>query len=174
MSHSELRYPRLCEGLFALWGTLVCSIVVLIFDVIIDGSYIYSAIVCPIWFIIAIVRNTVRRPRWGLAAARLLIPLLTALLAAANYSVQTRIAMGNAARLIQACEQYRTVSGVYPERLSDLVPRYLNSIPRAKYCLSFGEFSYVANSQCLLIWYDVPVFGRQVYNFDTCTWKYLD
>jgi hypothetical protein len=173
-SIAKIRCPGLRDGLFAVRGTLVCSLIVLIFDVIVDGSYVISAIVCPIWFIVAIALAIGRRPTWRVACTRVLIPLVTALLAVANYSLQYRIAMGNAVRLIQACEQYRTANKGYPDTLNDLIPRYLSSVPRAKYCLSFGEFRYVASSQHMLIWCDIPPFGRRVYNLDAGTWKYLN
>ncbi len=54
-----------------------------------------------------------------MAAARILVPVVTGLLVIANFSLQGKIAMGNAARVIEACEQYREINGAYPERLSD-------------------------------------------------------
>jgi len=153
---------------------LICSLVVLIFDVVVDGSYMVSVLVCPIWFLVSVVRAIVRRPSLGVAAARLLIPLVTILFAVANHSVQKRIAMGNAARLIQACQQYREANRAYPERLGELVPRYLSSVPRAKYCLTFSEFRYYGPPLAMLIWYEYPPFGRRIYNFDKGRWGYLD
>jgi hypothetical protein len=169
------RFWRFRDGLTAIRGSLFCSLVVVILDVVVDGSYIFSAVVCPIWFIVAVVRAIVRRPTLGLAAARILIPLITLLLVLANYSVQRRIAMANAARLIQACEHYREVNGAYPERLGDLVPRYLNSVPRAKYCFSYSEFVYFGSPPGpTLSWWECPPFGRRAYVFDTGKWRYLD
>ena len=168
------RYPRLRDGLTAIYGSLACSLVVLLLDVVTSGSYLFAALICPIWFLITLVRTIVRRPSFGVAAARLFLPLLTLMLVIANHSLQKRIAMGNATRLIQACEQYREANGDYPQRLSDLVPRYLKSIPRAKYCLTFGDFQYWGPPHPILVWCEIPPFGRRVYSLDTREWNYLD
>jgi hypothetical protein len=82
--------------------------------------------------------------------------------------------MGNAARLIEACERYREANGAYPERLADLAPLYLSSVPRAKYCCSYSEFRYYGSPSPILSWYQIPPFGRRVYNFETGKWRYLD
>ena len=153
---------------------MICALVVVLLDVVFTGSYLCSALVCPIWFLTAVVRSVVRRPSFGVAAARVLIPLVTLLLVITNSSVQKRIAMANAARVIQACEQYRHANGAYPERLSDVVPSYLSSVPKAKYCLSFSDFIYFGSTHSMLVWYEIPPFGRRVYNFETGNWKYLD
>jgi hypothetical protein len=64
-------------------------------DVFFYGSYIFAALVCPLWFLFAMVRAVVRRPRLGVAAARVLTPIITGLLLIANSFVQNRIAMRN-------------------------------------------------------------------------------
>ena len=153
---------------------MICALVVVLLDVVFSGSYLFASRICPIWFLVALVLAIVRRPSVGVAAARILLPLATFLLVIANSSVQKRIAMAHAAQVIQACEQYREANESYPERLSDLVPRYLSSVPKAKYCLSFGEFMYFGSPHPMLVWYEIPPFGRRVYNFETGNWKYLD
>src|SRR6478752_488019 len=121
MSGAEMRSSGVRDWLFAIRGTLVCAAIVLFFDVIYSGSFLLALFVCPIWFIIAIVRAACGRPSRGVAAAWVLIPVITWLLVVANNSLQYRIATGNAARLIQACEQYREANGDYPQHLDDLV-----------------------------------------------------
>ena len=50
------------------------------------------------------------------------------------------------------------------ERLADIVPRYLDSVPRAKCCCLRNDFSYYASAGGhTLGWYIVPPFGRRVY-----------
>jgi hypothetical protein len=98
---------------------------------------------------------------------------VTLLLVLANYSIQKSIATANAAYIIQACESYREANGSYPARLDRLIPRYLRSIPRAKYCFWFGEFQYFPEVH-LLCWFDIPPCGRRVYSLERRTWRYLD
>lgn len=173
-ANAKSRCSRLRGGLAAIGGTLICSLVLVFLDVVVNGSYLVSALVCPIWFLIGVVRAIVHRPSLGVAAARVLIPLITGLLVVVNYSAQGTIAAGQAARVIQACERYREANGAYPERLSDLVPRYLSSVPKAKYCCTYSEFGYYASPGHILVWRKCPPFGRMVYNFETGEWHYVD
>lgn len=115
----------------AIGETLICALVVIFFDVVVSGCYFFSALLCPIWCIVSAARAGLQQPGLGVAAARVLIPIITGLLAFANYSAQRMVAMGNAQRVIEACERYHKANGAYPERLDELVPQYLNSIPRA-------------------------------------------
>lgn len=175
MSH----FGRCCGYLAAIRGTLICAMVVILFDVVDSGCYLFSAMVCPIWCIVGAFRSREspgrEAPGPGVAAARVLIPIVTGLLAFANYSAQRTIAMGNAERVIEACERYREANGAYPERLGKLVPQYLNSVPRAKYCCSWGEFRYFEGPPAhMLLWYEIPPFGRRIYNFERGDWGYLD
>jgi hypothetical protein len=171
MSH----FGRCCGYLAAIRGSVICALVVIFLDVVISGCYLFSAMVCPIWCIVGAVRAALQQPGPGVAAARVLIPIVTGLLAFGNYSAQRTIAMGNAERVIEACERYREAHGAYPERLSELVPRYLNSVPRAKYCCSWGEFRYFEGPPAhMLLWYEIPPFGRRIYNFERGAWRYLD
>lgn len=168
------RVWRFRDAMASIRGALICSLIVIILDVVIDGSYLFSSLVCPIWFLAAVVRAVMRRPTMGVASARVLFPLVTGLLSVVNYSAQSTIAMANAARLIQACVHYREANGAYPERLGDLAPRYLSSIPRAKYCCSKSEFGYYASPRHMLFWWACPPFGRMVYAFETGEWRYVD
>ena len=36
-------------------------------DVVVDGSYLFSILVCPIWFLISAVKNLIGRPRRAIA-----------------------------------------------------------------------------------------------------------
>ena len=58
---------------------------------------------------------------------------------------------------------------------AELVPHYLPSIPRAKYCIVWGQFVYFFNEgKPLLFWYVVPPFNRRTYNFQTRQWRYIE
>ena len=181
--------PRSTEVLLTrlarIRGTLVCAMVVAALDLIVDGNYMFSVLVCPIWLVAGVVRSILQRPSRGVAAARILIPVVIGLLAVANYRLQATIAMSNAADVIQACERYRNTEGSYPERLDQLVPRYLNTVPSAKYCCFQSEFVYYGprffadlmadqTPRARLVWYEWPPFGRRIYAFETGEWHYLD
>ena len=94
-----------------------------------------------------------------------------------NAWLQNSIAQSRFEVIIQACKQYQKDKGHYPDKLEDLVPAYLYSVPRAKYCVSFGEFDYFAGSRDsspTLMWTKLPPFGRPYYNFKDGRYGYLD
>ena len=64
------------DGLTAIRGTMICALAVILLDVVIFGSYLFSALVCPIWFLAAVVLAIVRRHGLAVATARVLIPLM--------------------------------------------------------------------------------------------------
>ncbi len=158
--------------LAALGGSLVLACILIFWDVVDGGCYVFSALVCPVWFIVSGIKTAIQRPPFLIATARLLIPVGVLLLAICNYTVQRQIAKANSATLIQACESYYKDNGKYPDRLDQLVPRYLGSVPMAKYCLS-GGFWYFPQ-QHMFFYEDIPPFGRPVYTFDDKRWGYVD
>jgi hypothetical protein len=145
-------------------------------DMIGWGSYLFSALVCPIWFTVAVVLALLRRLSPRAAAAYLAMPVLIAVVVFGNSCLQQAIARANAARVVDACESYRRANGSYPGQLEDLIPRYLPSIPRAKYCCILGEFGYYGGhgGNHLLWWYDLPPTDRWVYNLERGTCRFVD
>ncbi|MEN6457478.1 MAG: hypothetical protein ABFC63_00985 [Thermoguttaceae bacterium] len=154
----------------------VCGALALIaWDAGLGGTFLMSALVCPIWFLISIQKNLIERPGWRVALLRIAIPALTLGLVLANNAVQYRIAKMNAPRIISACEQFHAANGTFPKTLNELIPQYLPSIPRAKYCLMWGDFLYWnCDENPILVWYVVPPFGRKIYGFKDRRWGYLD
>lgn len=168
------RLSRPGYSLIQVRGSFFASLVLVLLDVVLDGSFVFTALFCPIWILISLGRLLAGRQGLGLATARILIPIVTGLMVAANYSLQKRIATANATRLIQACERYQQAMGDYPERLNDLVPRYLHSVPTAKYCIFYSAFGYCGSPPHMLFWWDCPPFGRRTYTFDTGQWRHQD
>ncbi len=119
------------------------ALVLLVWDAGISGSFGLSFLVCPSWFLVSVLKNAIQLPGWRLALLRIAIPALTLGLVLSNDAIQYRIGKANAPQIIAACEEFHTANGEYPKTLDELVPRYMPSIPRAKYCLIFGEFLYM-------------------------------
>lgn len=154
----------------SIWGASV----LLAWDVVYAGSFLLTLMVVPIWLLVSILKNAIQRSRWELALVRIAIPALTLGLVLANNAVQLRIAQANSARVVAACKEYNTANGQFPKALDELVPRYLPSVPRAKFCVT-GKFLYMNyQDHPLLVWYSFPVFGKNVYDFDKGRWSYLD
>ncbi len=109
-------------------------------------------LVCPVWFLVSVVKGVIQRPGWRIALFRIAVPALTLGIVLVNNVVQWKIAEGNAERIIKACEEFHAANGRYPHTLDDLVPQHPGSIPRAKYCLFQAEFVYCSldeDSHCI-------------------------
>lgn len=156
--------------------SLVVAGILLFWDAAYTGSFLLSLLVCPVWILVSLVRSAIRRPGWTLALIRVVIPALTLWFVLHNDTIQREVASQNAEKVIAACEEFHAVKGRYPKTLDELVPRYMPSVPRAKYCLSFfGKFLYWGFEEGpILTWYVVPPYGRRLYDFEDKRWCYLD
>lgn len=174
MQDNSHQPPSLARSHRGIRASIVGALVLLGWDVVLSGWFGMSFLVCPIWFLFSILKNAIQRPGWRLALLRIAIPVVTLGLALANDEFQYRVGKANAPKIIAACEEFRAANGKFPKTLDELVPRYLPSIPRAKYCLEFGEFVYMNYGHPMLVWYIAPPFGRKIYDFEERRWGYLD
>jgi hypothetical protein len=126
-------------------GSILGASLLLAWDAAWTGSFLMSLLVCPVWFLVSVVKNAVEQPGWSIVIIRTAIPVLTLGLVLGNNALQLSRARGNAHRIIDACEQFHATNGKYPTKLDELVPRYLNAVPRAKYCVVWGEFMYIGS-----------------------------
>ena len=85
-------------------------------------------------------------------------------------------AQNHAAHVIDACRAYQTRHGMLPDRLEQLVPEFLPAVPRAKYTMQWGEFTYWTseNKSHTLMYVALPPFGRRLYHFEQARWSQLD
>lgn len=151
------------------------AVALLAWDAALYGSFGVSFLVCPFWLLVSILKNAFQRPGWRLALLRIAIPAMTLGLVLANNAVQLRIAKANASRIIAACEKFHADNSKYPHTLYELTPRYMPSIPCAKYCVMFGEFRYRNDEKGpSLSWCVYPPYGRKTYDFEKRRWNYID
>lgn len=146
----------------------------LAWDVGWTGSYLLSLISCPIWFVGSVLKSAMERPGWWRTLCEVAIPALTLGMVLANSAVQIKIAEANAPRIIAACEGFQAANGRFPKSLDELVPQYLPSVPRAKYCWAYGEFDYSNYEQPILVWYIVPPYARRIYDFEAPEWRFIE
>ncbi len=89
-------------------------------------------------------------------------------------------ATSHAEQLIAACRAYKVQHGEFPDRLEALVPTYLPAVPRAKYTLGWGNFTYWNLSSDrdephhVLMYVALPPFGRRLYHLERGSWSQLD
>ncbi|MBN1911191.1 MAG: hypothetical protein JW818_15705 [Pirellulales bacterium] len=156
-------------------GSIAGALVLLTLDAVMHGTFLTSILVCPVWFLVSVLKNAIQRPGWILTTVRIAIPVITLAIVLVNDTIQREIAWANAPKVIGACRQFQAANGRYPENLDELVPQYLPSIPCAKHCLVFGEFRYWnLEGRPMLVWYSIPPFGREIYHFDEDRWSFLD
>lgn len=123
----------------------------------------------------AFVRND--RPTAKLRVTRTAIYVAMAIFVVVANTANGHMARRRAEALIAACRQYQTRHGRLPERLDDLVPAFIASVPLAKYTLNYplNTFLYSARAeQHMLMWVAFPPFGRPYYIFEDNRWGYLD
>lgn len=101
------------------------------------------------------------------------MPLLTFAIAFGNGNLQWKISDAHAEQVINACDEFRVANGRYPNKLDDLVPKYLASVPPAKYC-RMGVFFYVNSDGHAKLWWSRYGFYRKIYDFDDKRWSNLD
>jgi hypothetical protein len=144
-------------------------------DAVVSGSLVFSMLICPIWFLVAILKALVQRKDLRASLARIAIPLVTLAIVVGNAVLQSRIARDNAERIIEACTRYKAANGAYPNNLDQLVPAYLPAVPSAKYALMFNRFSYWEDrGNHSLMWVVIPPFARSYYGFEGGRWTFRD
>jgi hypothetical protein len=113
--------------------------------------------------------------RFGLATGptfRLgLVLSLCAIAIMVTINFNNKLAQQRANTLVSAIAHYRALAGHYPPALDDLVPVYIDAVPRAKYTLSFNRFEYDNFGERVMLSYaDAPPFGRIGYDFSERRW----
>jgi heme/copper-type cytochrome/quinol oxidase subunit 4 len=88
--------------------------------------------------------------------------------------VNAYVAPLRANQLIAAIESYRAENGVYPKALDDLVPKFIDHVPRAQYTLD-GTFHYMdgGTAKPPMLWYNPHQMDHRGYHFGTKDWFYL-
>ncbi len=94
------------EFLFAIRGSLILAIVIIFFDAIDGGTFMLAYMVCPIWFLVALIRASFGRVSARVNTVRVLVPIATGLLVFGNFMLQREIAMARAAQIVAACKHY--------------------------------------------------------------------
>jgi hypothetical protein len=85
-----------------------------------------------------------------------------------------RVRRERAETVIAAYRDYERREGQLPNRLEDLVPSFLPSVPPARR-FGMGRMMYIASpGQHSLMYVVFPPFGRSYYQFEQDRWGALD
>jgi hypothetical protein len=162
----------------ALRRNIIVAACIFVFDGLILGQGVIGVFVFLVAFLGGTIRilSAVRRKDRILVrfhAARTGVYFLMAVAIVATIYVNNRIARHQADRVIAACRQFETKYHRFPDRLQELVPEFLPGIPRAKYTLLYGDFSYLVSSEKEhhLYYVAFPPFARVMYAFESDRWS---
>jgi len=92
-----------------------------------------------------------------------------------GHTLNQKMGAANAERVIVAVASFHQDQNRYPLTLKELVPVYLDEIPRAAVRLSANHFRYHSDGdRTQLVWVVVPPYLRKVYDFEREAWQTID
>jgi len=165
-----------------MWRTAAALTLLFVADLGFAGQGLFSMVVAivgvglltmrALWAAVRGASSALIRAR----ATRAGIYLLLGIATVATMQFHTATAQHHAAQVIAACRAYEKRSGKLPDRLTELVPEFLPAVPRAKYTLQWGDFTYWTseNNTHTLMYVALPPFGRRLYHFEQAQWSQLD
>ena len=166
----------------SLTRTAVILTALFLADLGVAGQGLLSLAVAGIGFVLltigarwsAVKGGAAPRARNRARRAGMYVVLGIATVATMQFHMAT--AMSHALRVIDASRAYQAKHGRLPDRLDELVPEFLPAVPRAKYTIQWGTFTYMKGSEQshTLMFTSLPPFGRQVYHFETAQWGQFD
>ena len=162
----------------ALRATIVIAVCLYLFDGLVVGEGFIGVFV----FVVAFLAGSIRillatrskdRTLVRFHAARVGVYFLMAVAIAGTIYVNNRIARHRAEQVIAACRQYKSKNHRLPERLEELVPEFLPSVPRAKYTLWYSDFRYFESSERThyLFYSAFPPLSQATYSFEDGRWS---
>jgi hypothetical protein len=141
-------------------------------------SVVVLVLILPCSLIAAILCLFPRLRRSSLKAIRFMGILFLGVVAALGTTrVHRRLTQCRAVDLGKACQAYRAKYHHYPERLDDLVPEFIRSVPRATVGI-FGEDGFYYSShegtEPFIYYNCLPPFGNCYYYVESHCWRFLD
>lgn len=101
--------------------------------------------------------------------------LASALAVLFSIYINNSIATERAERIISALKSYHAERGEYPEDIYDLIPDYINKIPKAKYSFMNSRFTYsVEDGKHVLSFMVLPPHGRSYYALEDGKWGFMN
>ena len=123
--------------------------------------------------VIALIRKNKKIVMTRLAV--IVIYILMILAVSGSIRFLNYLALTRAEELIKACNCYMVKYDKFPDKLEDLVPEFIPSIPYAKPVFFEPQFNYMSEKDNHVIWYVVfPPFYRAFYGLEKRSWSYLD
>lgn len=166
---------HLIAAMFIALGFYALDAWILLLPVI---SFTILGLILPCFLLASILCLFRRlRPRAFQAMRFIGVLFLGAVAAVGTVHFHKRLTQCRAVKLGQACQAYRAKYRHYPERLDDLVPEFVASVPPATTGI-FGDDGFVYSSHDgpePFIYYNcLPPFGNCYYYVESRCWVFLD
>ncbi len=158
-----------------LLPVLIVAILLFVMDALI-GNVVFLSLVVGIFQVVVGLPLLLLQQEGRLQRLRNIGIFLGALvMVVVMVNVNAYIAPVHARRIIEAIESYREATGVYPQKLDDLVPKFIDHVPYAQYTIG-GHFWYVfgGKAEPPMLWYNPHGMDHRIYHFKTKDWGYLD
>lgn len=158
-----------------LWAALGLAT----FLFVLDGLYIQQPVISFIALVVVVVKaaRALKHHRWALhrraQLKNLALYTVAVVLSIGLFYINMGISRDRSMALVSAIEAYRLAEGTYPKSLAQLVPKYIEQVPKSKLGFGLNDFHYTPQPATLM-YVSVPPFGRPYYVFEEKTWKYMD
>jgi hypothetical protein len=160
----------------SLRSTVIAAVCLFIVDAFVFGWFVIAvsaSIALVFWLIPRTLLDFIRGNVLMVRELKTGIYLFLVAATFAAYAGNSYLAKARADTVIAAVDQFKADHHRYPESLTELVPKYMSSVPRAKYTVMYGEFIFLRDVPSLM-YYGFPPFYRRVYRFDSKNWMVLD
>jgi hypothetical protein len=166
-SHNKLTMDVKMPAPSLSYALIVAALLVLVDAFVLGQSYLTLVSGAGV-ILIALPRAFLRKFR-ATRRARLRnigIYLMAVVMVFVVIVANTYVASARWYRLIQTVKAFHAKTGRYPDSLDALVPDFVSAVPRAKYTLLYGDFTYTRIGTGALLYFTVtPPYGRPTYDF---------
>jgi hypothetical protein len=137
--------PTVPAGL-TLSNTLTIAFLVYVFDALITSQGAIAILVCFVFFLWMIPSTLIAARKDKVLgmfrAKKAFIMLIMVLAVFGTVAINVRLAAHRADRVVDAIKQYEAKYGKYPQRLEEVAPEFIPSIPRPKLALTNSPTSH--------------------------------
>lgn len=125
--------------------------------------------------VMGLLRRKNRKPMARLLIALSLASILSIGLTVAMVRLNWHMGQRNSERIVEAVRAFqKDHGGAYPESLEELVPHYLDRVPRSRIGIMSDYRYWIDGDRASLMWIQIPPFGRPGYDFAESRWWYAD
>ena len=158
-----------------LRSVLIVASLLFVMDALIGNAVVLSLLVGIFQVVVGLPLLLLKQERRLQRLRNIGIFLGVLVMVVVMVNVNAYIAPLHAHRLVEAIESYRAATGVYPQKLDDLVPKFIDHVPCAQYTIG-GNFRYVCGGKAEppMLWYNPHQMDHRIYHFKTKDWGYLD